>query len=509
MFGRTNHARPSLPLAVADGLFSVSAGWAATSLYARRSLKFIIALVSLFLLLACFALFYSPTTFRRAPSPSFANSQDDRTPTPLAKENNITDNQHHHLVVTTTTAAAAAAAAATTTIPFLSLTAHPSLLPSSSSLTPQPARPGPTKPANFKIVAVIFYGRPDRVEILDCYLKRNLVANGGWLDEVYWAPNTDNQADLDWLDKLVPTSPSYKRITVQSEEKGYAKIWDSSVTDPDTLYIKIDDDIIFIDDNAIPKLVSLKLEHDHSFLVSANVVNGAPLPYHHYRTGAIRPYLPELAPPKDSIIINNNYYYNNTNTNTNTTNSNVTSLRKPTWRASQLPYWEGPDDFEFPLDVGNAPYVNHRWLPVHNPNKTAIYRTPIQHALCSPWKENRGKWSLAAQQHFSFLESLERNTTDVYDFARRGVWDMGFERISINFIAIWGRDVIDHLPLVDDEGMLTKSIPKRLRRPVLVATGALASHYAFASQVNDLMQTDILSRYRAYANDLICPGTLP
>ncbi|EGE85405.2 hypothetical protein BDDG_08350 [Blastomyces dermatitidis ATCC 18188] len=484
MFGQTNHTRTVFPSSIGDFVLSGSAGWTATSLYARRSFKFIIAFVSLFLLVACFALFYSPPTFRRPPSP-FANSQADRTPAPLATEN-ITDN-HHHLVVTTTTTTTT-----TTTAPSLSLASPPT--PLSSSLTPQPPKP------NFKIVAVIFYGRPDRVEILDCYLKRNLVANGGWLDEVYWAPNTENQADLDWLDKLVPTSPSYKIIPVKPQEKGYAKIWDHTVSDPDTLYIKIDDDIIFIDDNAIPKLVSLKLEHDHSFLVSANVINGAPLPYHHYRTGAIRPYLPELAPP------NNNSSHNITN---NTANSNVTSLRQPTWRASQLPYWEGADGFEFPLEVGNAPYANHRWLPVHSESRTAIYRTPIQHALCSPWAENRGKWSLAAQQHFSFLESLERNATDVYDFARRGVWDMGFERISINFIAIWGRDVIDHLPLVDDEAMLTKSIPKKLRRPVLVATGAIAAHYAFASQVNDLKQTDILSRYRAYANDMICLGTLP
>ncbi|KLJ05619.1 hypothetical protein EMPG_10896 [Blastomyces silverae] len=471
MFGQTNHARTSFPSSIGD--------------FARRSLKFIIAFVSLFLLVACFALFYSPPTFRRPPSP-FANSQEDRTPAPLAKEN-ITDN--HRLVVTPTIPSPS---------PSLSLTPPPPTLPS-SSLTPQLPKPSSTKPTNLRIVAVIFYGRPDRVEILDCYLKRNLVANGGWLDEVHWAANTENQADLDWLDTLVPTSPFYKRIPVEPQGKKYAKIWDNTVTDPDTLYIKIDDDIVFIDDNAIPKLVSLKLEHDHSFLVSANVINGAPLPYHHHRTGAIRPYLPELAPPNNK---------NNTSIN-NTTNSNVTSVRKSTWRASQLPYWEGPDDFEFPLEVGNAPYANHRWLPVHSEGKTTIYRTPIQHVLCSPWGENRGKWSLAAQQHFSFLESLERNATDVYDFARRGVWDMGFERISINLIAIWGRDVIDHLPLGDDEGMLTKSIPKRLRRPVLVATGALASHYAFASQVNDLKQTDILSRYRAYANDMICPGALP
>src|ERR1700710_1343156 len=37
-----------------------------------------------------------------------------------------------------------------------------------------------------KIVGLVFYGRPETVSILDCYLKRNLVQNGGMLDEVVW-----------------------------------------------------------------------------------------------------------------------------------------------------------------------------------------------------------------------------------------------------------------------------------------------------------------------------------
>ncbi|OJD11301.1 hypothetical protein AJ78_07895 [Emergomyces pasteurianus Ep9510] len=462
MFGQTNPAGASFTSRINEFFLSASAVWTAACLLAQRSFfKISIIFASLFLLLVCFAAFYNPPTFRHPTSP-FANPQWDRTPPALESKISVNNDR-----------------------PLATPSPLPSPLPS-----PTATKASFTKPANLKIVAVIFYGRPDRVEILDCYLKRNLVVNGGWIDEVYWAPNTEKQADLEWLDKLVPTSPLYKKIQIEKKRKGYARIWDSAITDPDTLYIKVDDDIVYIDDNAIPKLVSLKLEHDHSFLVSANVINSAPLPYHHYRTGAVRPYLPEMTAPN------------------NITNNSDASQRKPTWRASQLPYWEGPDDFQFPLDVGNAPYPNHRWLPVHDENGTAIYRTPMHNALCSPWKENRGKWSLAAQQHFSLFESLEQDAMDVYDFARRGVWDMGFERISINFIAIWGRDVIDHLPLNDDEAMLTMAIPKKLRRPVLVATGALASHYAFASQAEDLKNTDILSRYRAYANDLICPGTL-
>ncbi|ODH13515.1 hypothetical protein ACO22_07178 [Paracoccidioides brasiliensis] len=447
-------------------LWLILAGWTSNSILFRRSFKIgLFALICFFLVV--FAAYFNSPVLRHPSSPL---SDDQSTVTP-------------HVV------ASGKEKALPANTPTVSRPLPPQSYPPPHSASPTPfAIPENSirKPPGLKIVAVIFYGRPDRVEILDCYLKRNLVANRGWIDEVYWVSNTKNQNDLNWLDKLLPTSPLYKKISpdTDSERKGYARLWDSAVTEPDTLYLKIDDDIVYIDDHAIPKLVSLKLESNHSFIVSANVVNGAPLSYHHYRTEAIRPYLPELTQPND------------------------TSLGTPTWRASQLPPWEGPDDFEFPLGVGTAPYPNHRWLPLRHGNRSDIYRTPIQHSLCSPWKEVYGKWSLAAQQHFSFFESLEQNATDVYDFARRGVWNMGFERISINFIAVWGKDIIDHLPLVDDEAMLTKSIPRRLNRPVLVATGALASHYAFTSQVEDLKNTDILSRYRAYANELVCPGTL-
>lgn len=56
------------------------------------------------------------------------------------------------------------------------------------------------KPEGFKIIGLIFFGRPDRVAILDCYLKKNLVENGGFLDEVHWVANTNKEQDFSiWI----------------------------------------------------------------------------------------------------------------------------------------------------------------------------------------------------------------------------------------------------------------------------------------------------------------------
>lgn len=98
-----------------------------------------------------------------------------------------------------------------------------------------------SKPADFKIIALIFFGRPSVVAILDCYLKKNLVSNGGFVDEVHWVVNTENSEDINYLDKLVETSEGYKKITVP--KLGYNSIWEHAVEAPH-MYIKIDDDMV-------------------------------------------------------------------------------------------------------------------------------------------------------------------------------------------------------------------------------------------------------------------------
>lgn len=98
-----------------------------------------------------------------------------------------------------------------------------------------------SKPADFKIIGLVFFGRPSVVAILDCYLKKNLVSNGGFLDEVHWVVNTENLEDIAYLEKLVETSEEYKKITVPT--MGYKSIWEHAVEAPQ-MYIKIDDDMV-------------------------------------------------------------------------------------------------------------------------------------------------------------------------------------------------------------------------------------------------------------------------
>lgn len=114
------------------------------------------------------------------------------------------------------------------------------------------------KPEGVKIIALIFYGRPETVSILDCYMKQNLVSNGGFLDEVHWAVNTDNEDALKYLDGLIESSEEYKKVVLPG--LGFDSVWEHAVI-KGNLYIKIDDDIV---SSVLIHLSNLTITRDRS-----------------------------------------------------------------------------------------------------------------------------------------------------------------------------------------------------------------------------------------------------
>lgn len=118
---------------------------------------------------------------------------------------------------------------------------HESMNSSDPIFHKDPQSPPWTKPEGVKIIALVFYGRVETVSILDCYLKQNLVSNGGFLDEVHWAANTDDRERLNYLDSLVKSSDSYIKIKLPG--LGFDSIWANAVK-RGNIYIKIDDDVV-------------------------------------------------------------------------------------------------------------------------------------------------------------------------------------------------------------------------------------------------------------------------
>ena len=328
-----------------------------------------------------------------------------------------------------------------------------------------------TKPKGFKIIGLIFFGRPDTVSILDCYLRKNLLSNGGWLDEVHFVINTDKKDDIEWLDTMIPEVKEYKKIETDSKEftiqkEGYNSGW-ATCNDKD-MYIKIDDDIVFFDDDAIPNIVYSLMNHPEALNVVSTLINSPETGWLHYRLGAIHAYLPERSRTKERL-------------------NDFESYGPRAWRASLLPMWNG-EDMSFPVhgvgsgkedsytklpedNPGAPPFKGHRWLPLPGGDKD-LWRTPFSHTRYDADGPDWSSWSLGAQAHYSFLQNLENKTLDLYHFGsgldpeREGIWNMVYERMNINFMAIWGKDVKDNLPFdsIDDELALSVQIPTKLRR---------------------------------------------
>ena len=398
---------------------------------------------------------------------------------------------------------------------LISLTLRPTihrtlLLPKNPFCKPPPAsilsstEPAFTKkPKDVKVYGLVFYGRRRTVSVLDCYLRKNLVKNGGWFDEVHFLINTQDEDDLAWIHDVLPQVPEYKGIQLKEGTAtwDFESVWRqglSAASREDAIYVKLDDDLLYLSPSAIPEVVSSLLRHPEAFTVLANLINCAALGWLHHHNNAILSYLPELNSPSDS-------------------DTHPDAYGPSAWRASALPtfrvastkkpFFDSDKDWE-----AGPPYPNHRWLPLRD-NGTHLPLTPMWKTEYHPNSFDWNHWQLGAQQHYSFLSHLEALETDplalsVYHFGdvRTSLFNTRFAHMNINLMAVWASDILDNFPFSvaeDDEAHFTITLPQELKKQVYVQTRAIAAHHSFGPQ-GEMYQTDVLGRYRAYANEHVC-----
>ncbi|KAI1751097.1 hypothetical protein F4782DRAFT_506843 [Xylaria castorea] len=387
---------------------------------------------------------------------------------------------------------------------------------------------GWVKPTGFKIIAMVFFGRKRYVDILDCYLQQNLASNGGYLDEVWFMVHTEDEGDIAWLNGLVKEKQGYKIVghnDCNKNNKKYGCLWEYATAD-NTMYIKLDDDIIYIHQDAIPQLVHTRLAVPHAFGVSAHLVNSPITGMEQFHHNAIYPFVPDP----------------------NRTPSHNAS---ESWRLSELDTYpkrklerlknKSDNSIMYP----KVPYRGHPFVLLSEDNFDLLHTSMGRYdqnpggdfiAFSPVWKS----WAMAAQQQYSLLFNLEKNRISRYFFGRPAtypadakgpdqnstvaapkregmptlggeqIFDTQFRRYNLNFCAVWGSDIKKHLPMDDDdEDAITKSIPKKTGRPFIIDTRAVVGHFSFFTQAEDIRQTDLLDRWRAFANEAVCkPGNL-
>lgn len=206
------------------------------------------------------------------------------------------------------------------------------------------------------------------------------------------------------------------------------------------------------------------MKHPEALNVVANLVNSPETGWLHYRVGAVHAYLPEYEPPS--------------------LDESEASYGPKAWRASALPRWTQDSIKEDPQEqqarngsdfMGSKPapppFKGHRWLPLPNGDEM-IYQTPIAQSQYNAFGPDWTSWAISAQAQYSLLENIENNQLSLYhygpgiDDTREGIWNMAYDRMNINVMAIWGKDIVDNLPFqdTDDEQELSVNIPMKRRR---------------------------------------------
>lgn len=132
-----------------------------------------------------------------------------------------------------------------------------------------------------KTVVVTPAGRRRYLEILSRYVLSDTDVDRWdiWL-------NTDNVDDIDYITSLA-TNPKVRVVTVPDKICHPVAFrihkFFSQATDADTIYVRLDDDIVYYAPNSISNLVLRRANYKDAFLVYGNVVNSAITSHVHQR----------------------------------------------------------------------------------------------------------------------------------------------------------------------------------------------------------------------------------
>ncbi|MCX4504554.1 hypothetical protein [Streptomyces anulatus] len=154
------------------------------------------------------------------------------------------------------------------------------------------------------VIAWTPYGRRDTYSILIQYLKRDV--ERGIVDEVWAYMNTDPigqeddiayahqlDAQYDWFRIVTMPDGVSRRPGPKQRNTGFAYRY---MLDPNTVYLRFDDDIVYIHEDAITNLVEKRLEMPHATAVFATTWNNAIVSWFGQQAGVIPKEFGEVGP---------------------------------------------------------------------------------------------------------------------------------------------------------------------------------------------------------------------
>lgn len=123
----------------------------------------------------------------------------------------------------------------------------------------------------YKVKIFIFAGRQQTMELLMPQLKSD------YIDEIIIAKNTNNNSDLKYLNSLQYNFNKIKYIEIPPEiKKNNHKAWKylyRFMQDEDSIYFKMDDDVIYIEPGYFEKTLKFRCEHPEYICIFPVMVN--------------------------------------------------------------------------------------------------------------------------------------------------------------------------------------------------------------------------------------------
>ena len=297
-----------------------------------------------------------------------------------------------------------------------------------------------------KTIVVTFAGRKKFMEILFPYIKKYEHK----IDEYHIYAATNNQEDLDYIEKF---SSENEFVKVFRAEPGRDPIylWNEcykNSQDENSVYLKLDDDIVFIDDSLFTDFLEFRKEN---------------------------PQYPIIYP----MIVNNLY---------------------TSWILQE----------KMSLEFSQKTNFNERWNSVNDriinylkdnpiPDRL-IHVIPEDFALCPiGW----GNTEFAKSVHNKFLECLESNRMDIFKNTIDGTKGMildNYPPVSINCCSWLGSSMKEYTAkygdVWQDEIWLSVYLPILSGKPNYIYFDSVVSHFSYYKQMEGgILESNILSRY--------------
>lgn len=126
---------------------------------------------------------------------------------------------------------------------------------------------------NYKVVLVTPAGRRRYMSLLTRYTKRF----GGIAERHELWLNTHDQEDVQWMRELAESDPFFVIREPAWDINGAFSIapFFRRCVELDTIYIRLDDDIVYLAPDAIEKMIQFRIEHPDLLLVFGNIINNS------------------------------------------------------------------------------------------------------------------------------------------------------------------------------------------------------------------------------------------